>query len=34
MLALESQTEQMFSTENKPITSKCQAHIFDLATPF
>jgi hypothetical protein len=29
MLALESQTEQMFPTENIPITSKCQAHIFE-----
>jgi hypothetical protein len=28
MLALESQTEQMFSTKNILITSKCQAHVF------
>jgi hypothetical protein len=33
MLALESQTEQMFPTENIPITSKCQAHIFEFVQP-
>jgi hypothetical protein len=29
MMALESQTEQMFSAEIIPITSNCQAHIFE-----
>jgi hypothetical protein len=29
MLALESPAEQMFPTENIPMTSKCQAHIFE-----
>jgi hypothetical protein len=31
MLALESQTKQMFPIEIIPISSKCQAHIFELA---